>query len=100
MGWQFIGYSMLMTSEPNSSQVNRQTAYINGRILQEQEFCDGLVVIVHGSTIKSVTTADEVTLDEYDIIDLDGNYMLPGFIDVQVNGGGGVLFNESPDFQR
>src|SRR6185312_1528430 len=27
---------------------------------------------------------------------LDGGLVVPGFIDVQVNGGGGVLFNESP----
>ncbi len=29
-------------------------------------------------------------------IDLDGGYLLPGFIDTQVNGGGGVLFNDQP----
>lgn len=28
--------------------------------------------------------------------DLDGGYLLPGFVDTQVNGGGGVLFNDSP----
>ncbi|HEX4183220.1 MAG TPA: N-acetylglucosamine-6-phosphate deacetylase [Caulobacteraceae bacterium] len=28
--------------------------------------------------------------------DLDGGYLLPGFIDTQVNGGGGVLFNDRP----
>jgi N-acetylglucosamine-6-phosphate deacetylase len=27
---------------------------------------------------------------------LDGGLLLPGFIDVQVNGGGGVLFNDAP----
>lgn len=27
-------------------------------------------------------------------IDLDGGWLVPGFVDVQVNGGGGVLFNE------
>lgn len=30
-------------------------------------------------------------------IDLDGGFVVPGFIDTQVNGGGGVLFNEHTD---
>ena len=30
-----------------------------------------------------------------DAIDLEGGYLLPGFIDTQVNGGGGVLFNDA-----
>ena len=29
-------------------------------------------------------------------IDLCGGFLLPGFIDTQVNGGGGVLFNDAP----
>ena len=30
-------------------------------------------------------------------VDLGGGWLLPGFIDVQVNGGGGALFNNTPD---
>ncbi|MBD8678457.1 N-acetylglucosamine-6-phosphate deacetylase [Sphingomonas sp. CFBP 13720] len=29
-------------------------------------------------------------------IDCDGDWLLPGFLDTQVNGGGGVLFNDAP----
>lgn len=30
-----------------------------------------------------------------EVIDLEGGWLVPGFIDTQVNGGGGVLFNDS-----
>jgi N-acetylglucosamine-6-phosphate deacetylase len=29
-------------------------------------------------------------------VDLDGGMLVPGFVDLQVNGGGGVLFNNAP----
>lgn len=31
-----------------------------------------------------------------DVLDLGDDHLLPGFIDTQVNGGGGVLFNDAP----
>ncbi len=32
-------------------------------------------------------------------VDLGGGYLLPGFVDTQVNGGGGVLFNDDPSVE-
>jgi len=75
----------------------RPVAYINGKTLQKGVFQRGLAVLVHGSKITGITPSDGIVLNEYEIVDLEGNYLLPGFIDVQVNGGGGVLFNDSPD---
>ncbi|MDH5262991.1 MAG: N-acetylglucosamine-6-phosphate deacetylase, partial [Gammaproteobacteria bacterium] len=34
--------------------------------------------------------------DYPDVVDLGGRLLAPGLIDLQVNGGGGVLFNDSP----
>jgi N-acetylglucosamine-6-phosphate deacetylase len=34
--------------------------------------------------------------DDVDVETLEGGLLVPGFVDVQVNGGGGILFNDSP----
>jgi len=75
----------------------RPIAYINGKVLQKQTFRSGLAVIVNDSVIVGIAPTDELVPDAHEIVDLDGHYLLPGFIDTQVNGGGGVLFNDSPD---
>lgn len=31
-----------------------------------------------------------------DVVDLSGDFLTPGYVDLQVNGGGGVMFNENP----
>ncbi len=55
---------------------------------------DHAVLICSGS-IHSVVPAADVPFDAV-VEDLGGGILVPGFIDVQVNGGGGVLFNDSP----
>lgn len=72
------------------------TAYINGKVLSDGEMRDGLTVITRAGRIGKVQGIGEDIPAEADIIDLAGDYLLPGFIDVQVNGGGGVLFNDQP----
>lgn len=72
------------------------TAYINGKVLSDGEMRDGLTVITRAGRIGKVQGTGEDIPAEADIIDLAGDYLLPGFIDVQVNGGGGVLFNDQP----
>ncbi|MEW4449795.1 N-acetylglucosamine-6-phosphate deacetylase [Qipengyuania sp. JC766] len=37
--------------------------------------------------------------DDADRLELDGGFLCPGFIDTQVNGGGGVLFNDDPSVE-
>jgi N-acetylglucosamine-6-phosphate deacetylase len=68
----------------------------NGRILAGQTILtEAFIEMARGASPPSVPpmgTADEE-------IDLDGGWLLPGFIDTQVNGGGGVLFNDEPTAQ-
>ncbi|PMQ05756.1 N-acetylglucosamine-6-phosphate deacetylase [Dyella sp. AD56] len=72
------------------------TALINGRVLTDHGPQDGLAVLVRGERIEAITRADDPRIAGAKAHDLEGRLLLPGFIDVQVNGGGGVLFNAEP----
>ncbi|WP_226467665.1 N-acetylglucosamine-6-phosphate deacetylase [Luteimonas panaciterrae] len=72
-------------------------ALVNGRVLADEEIRDGLAVLVEGSRIVAVVREDDARLRDAERHDLQGGTLLPGFIDAQVNGGGGVLFNNAPD---
>ncbi len=69
-------------------------AYVNARVLTEGGFRDDVAVVVDNGAIEAIVDADDVAVDE--VRDLGGDWLVPGFIDVQVNGGGDVLFNAAP----
>lgn len=72
------------------------TALVNGRVLGDHGPQDGWTVLVRGHRIEAVARADDARVASAQRHDLKGQLLLPGFIDVQVNGGGGVLFNAEP----
>ena len=71
-----------------------RTVLINGRVLTGEGLRDDVAVILDGDRIADVVAADSAPGGNR--VDLDGGTLLPGFIDTQVNGGGGVLFNDEP----
>jgi len=71
-------------------------AYINGKVLVDGQFRDDLSLLSQHGRIGRVQAATEEIAAGTQIVDLAGNYLVPGFIDTQVNGGGGVLFNDAP----
>ncbi|NUO77796.1 MAG: N-acetylglucosamine-6-phosphate deacetylase [Lysobacter sp.] len=73
------------------------TAFVNGRVLSERGFESDLCVIVEDGHIVAVVPG--VAPAGAQTIDLQGRYLVPGFIDTQVNGGGDVLFNDAPDVE-
>jgi len=52
--------------------------------------------VIAGERIAGVIAQHQVPSDIIDVYDLHGGTLIPGFIDLQVNGGGGVLFNTAP----
>ena len=71
------------------------TALVNGRVLRAGALRDGEAVLLDGDRIAGIVAAREIPADAVRH-DLGGAMLLPGFIDTQVNGGDGVLFNDSP----
>ena len=71
-------------------------ALVNGRVLVDDGVHAYYVVLVQGSRIVALVAPDDPRLAGAQRFDLHGALLLPGFIDVQVNGGGGVLFNDAP----
>jgi len=71
-------------------------ALINGRVLRAEGFVQGQSVLIERGRILDVLPADDARCRAAQPYDLAGGLLLPGFIDLQVNGGGGVLFNDAP----
>src|SRR5207248_11284248 len=69
-----------------------RTTLVGGRALTPNGFEADLCVTVEGERIVAVGGPPEG-----EIVDLGGSLLVPGFVDLQVNGGGDVLLNDSPD---
>ncbi|HET9819009.1 MAG TPA: N-acetylglucosamine-6-phosphate deacetylase [Rhodanobacteraceae bacterium] len=73
-------------------------ALTNARVLTAQGWREDVAVIVEDAWIRDLIAPDRIPADATSH-DLSGRTLLPGFIDCQVNGGGGVLFNDRPDVE-
>jgi N-acetylglucosamine-6-phosphate deacetylase len=64
------------------------------RIFDGERFLDDHALVVEGARIAAIVPYAE--RPQGPARDLGGGLLAPGYIDVQVNGGGGVLFNDDP----
>ncbi len=71
-------------------------ALVHARVLTDDGWRDDLAVVLDGERIGELLPSSDPRLRDMAQEDLGGASLLPGFIDVQVNGGGGVLFNAAP----
>ncbi|MCO6048927.1 N-acetylglucosamine-6-phosphate deacetylase [Mesorhizobium sp. RP14(2022)] len=65
------------------------------RIFDGEIWIDGAALLLDGDRVAGIVpeTALENSVRR---TELDGGVLAPGFLDLQVNGGGGVMFNDSP----
>lgn len=72
------------------------TALSNARLVMPDRIVGDRCVVIEDGRIASIC---EQAPEGTELVDLKGQLLLPGFIDVQVNGGGGRLFNDDPSVE-
>ena len=71
-------------------------ALTDARVFTGERFLDGHAVLFADGAVEALVPLAEIPADAK-VTALGGGILAPGFIDAQVNGGGGVLFNATPD---
>ncbi|WP_244627828.1 N-acetylglucosamine-6-phosphate deacetylase [Lentilitoribacter sp. Alg239-R112] len=70
-------------------------AIIGANIFDAEKTHKNSALLLSDGKIIAIVADHEVP-SEYEVISVDGGTLTPGFIDLQVNGGGGVLLNDEP----
>ena len=71
-------------------------AITGSKLFNGIDFIEHKVLLIDDQHIAGIVNEDAIPTD-FQVQKLDGGILSPGFIDLQVNGGGGKLFNNSPD---
>jgi N-acetylglucosamine-6-phosphate deacetylase len=69
---------------------------INARVFDGEAVHENARVRIEGGRILELAENGQGMAEASVSIDLEGRLLAPGLIDIQVNGGGGVLFNDAP----
>ena len=77
----------------------KKKAYIGARIFDGIDEHFGAALLIEKKKILKIVSQEDVGSD-CEIISLNKGIICPGFVDIQVNGGGGYLLNEAPSLQR
>lgn len=75
-----------------------RTALSGARIVLADRVVEGQALVLDGGRIVGLADPGALPSD-CAVAQLDGGWLLPGFIDTQVNGGGDVLFNDMPNVE-
>lgn len=73
-------------------------ALINGVVLTGYQRLENVAVLIDGDRIDAIVPKDTLSAD-IPRYDLQGHILSAGFIDLQINGCGGVMFNNAPSIE-
>ncbi|MGG7178190.1 phosphonate metabolism protein PhnM [Clostridium paraputrificum] len=58
---------------------------INGKIVTEERILEGYELLIEGDSIKRIEKSGELERDGIEVVDVDGAYISPGFIDIHAD---------------
>lgn len=79
--------------------IENRRVFVNGPVFDGQQVLNDVAVVVSGGKVEAILLNDELEFSGQQFgqkIDLQGRLLAPGLIDLQVNGGGGVMLNDMP----
>ncbi|WP_424830876.1 N-acetylglucosamine-6-phosphate deacetylase [Ruegeria sp.] len=74
---------------------DQPVTFTGGPIFDGQKLRTNMAARFAGGALQALVPEAEVGADET-VVDLSGDILSPGYVDLQVNGGGGVMFNDDP----
>ena len=75
-----------------------RTVYVGATIFDGFKRHGGAALVVEGDTVVSVCPEADLAEDAA-MVRLGGDLLAPGYVDLQVNGGGGVMLNDAPSVE-
>lgn len=75
--------------------MTKKIALRGARIFDGERFHDQHALVIDNGFIEAIV-AQDLPGEHFEILTLQGGVLAPGFIDAQVNGGGGVMLNDVP----
>ena len=75
--------------------MTKKSAIAGARIFDGERFHDRAALVFGGGKVEAIVP-EEALGEAHEVERLAGGVLAPGFVDAQVNGGGGVMLNDSP----
>jgi N-acetylglucosamine-6-phosphate deacetylase len=76
-----------------------KTALFNCRLFDGEELHQDMAIVMDGDRVVEISAQQEFNGEFDESLNLQQHILAPGLIDIQVNGGGGVMFNDDPSVE-
>ena len=69
--------------------------YKNGSLILRDSVAQGMAVLTHGGEIYAIVPENTPVSEDYRVVDLGGQYLAPGFVELHTHGAGGADFMDA-----